>query len=838
MPRLTPRRIEHWLVGACIVGAPLALGGAHTVTNAVVAVVLLIATGLGFVAQSRATASLKTNLLVSGIIAVALLATAIQLIPLPVAIYEILSPGTYDVLTLAPDWEGAWRPLSLDLPSTTHELVKLVICLCGAVLAAHLYSGRRAQGLFALLRLIALGGGAVMLLGIVHGAAGFDHPYNAFGPVAHRGLVSSFINGNHLAGFLGFASIATLALALETGRGVRWLPLTGAVAMGTGVLLTLSRGGIGAYVLSLALCAVVMLKGRVGRTGRPAFWVYGTLAGVLLLASYLAYTQVVHELWTLSDEHAFYKTEIWRPTPALLAAFPLLGVGRGAFGMAYPRFSILRGDVTFSHLENEWLQLLVDFGPIVGCILVAGILFAFVRAVRCSAERPARLIAVFALVHLALHNLTDFNLTLSAVALPAVMLLTVLSQPERRSSRDREGTPSRRWLVWAGLAILTAVTAAAAWYAITFEIGRDYLRMREALTSRSPERPAELEAGIEAIIRRHPTNFVLPLMVANSELNEDRGSAPSLHWINRAMYLSPRNPGPHRLAGRVLVRLGHKQQGLSEYRLACDYQPWLTPRIAEEILRLTGEVRDVAELRSVDPKVREMLAGFFLRHKEPELALRVLEPDGPPQSEQGLTLAANAYAQLEQFEHAHARARALLAIAEDRAAPYLLQARLLTAQGELEAALAVIDAGIGKARRQDRLFDERAALLRRLGRHSEARAAAQKLLEVAGDPRMAARAHWILGNLDETQDRRTEALRHYQHAIDGHPQNASYTLALVRLRLQLGNVAGARRALEEARARGAPPKSLKAAFDQLEAREARAEESAIGDYLRGIKKKD
>ncbi len=826
MHRPEPRRIQHLIVGTCIVGAPLALGGAHPATNAILAALLLIATALSIASPSRT----RPSLLMPGILLVALAATILQLIPLPVTWFALLSPGTYEVLSLAPGWENAWRPITLDLPATAHELVKLTICLCGALLAAQLYGRRHSLALTDLLRVIALAGGAVMLLGIVQSAAGFDHPYAAFGPVRHRQFVSSFINSNHLAGFLGFASIATLALALETGRGRRWLPLLGAVAMGTGVILSLSRGGIGAYIFSLALCAVVLARGRFTKGDRPALWVNGTLAGVLLVASYLAYTQIVHELWTLSDDRAFYKTEIWHPMVDLVAAFPLLGVGRGAFGMAYPRFSSLRAEVMFSHLENEWLQLFVDWGPLIGCIIVAGILYAFVRAVRRSAHRPSRLIAAFALVHLGLHNLMDFNLTLSSVALPAAMLLVVLGQPRNSSRRERKSKrPKARALAWAGLAILSLSAATASWYAIDFDINRDYERLRTTLANATA---AQRRPQLEAIIQRHPTNFVLPLMVALREPNTSRAARSSLHWINRAMYLSPRNAGPHRLAGKALIRLGHERQGLMEYRLACEYQPALTRKVVEEVMQLTGDARDVAELGGDQPAVREFVAGFLLRQKEPELALQVLEPDAPPQTERGLTLAANAHASLKQFEQAHDRTQALEAIAGDRPAPYLVEARLRTAQGDPEGALAAINRGMEKSRNREQLLYQRANLLNKLGRHDEARTAARELLAVTGDTRMMARAQWLLGRLYERQGRRIDALRHYQQATDNHPKHAGYALGLMRLRMKLDDLAGARRTLEQARDSGARSKQLDAAFEALAVREAQAEKETRESFLK------
>src|SRR5690606_18396095 len=123
--------------------------------------------------------------------------------------------------------------------------------------------------------------------------AGYVRPYNTFGPLAHKGLVGSFVNPNHLAGFLGFASLATLALGLEVARHLRWLVVGGAVLMGAGVVLSLSRGGTATYAVCLGLGAVALWLGhpRGGRRAPRWAWLLTPVA-VAGLAGAVAFPQI------------------------------------------------------------------------------------------------------------------------------------------------------------------------------------------------------------------------------------------------------------------------------------------------------------------------------------------------------------------------------------------------------------------------------------------------------------------------------------------------------------------------------------------------------------------
>lgn len=803
----TSRRIQHGLVALCIIGAPLALGAAHPPTVLVLALILLGACTFTVAYPPRSAQwGVVTTLLL-----IALGATLLQLVPLPLSVHEALSPGTYDVYALVPGSEGQWRPLSLDPPATAQELLELIILLCGAHLATHLYHGRRRQNLQSILGAIAWAGGAVFVVGCLHAVAGLDRPYGTFGPLARGGtyFTSSFVNPNHLAGFLGFASLASFACSLRMPPRLRWVAVAGAVVMGAGVILSLSRGGMAAYALTVALCGVVLVTQH--RNKYPAYVLFGAVIAMLGLAGAVAYTQIQEELWSLADSASYVKAHIWVPLPQLLRAFPLLGVGRGAFGMAYPRFSELSGRTIFTHLENEWLQTLADWGPLVGGVLLAGTLYAFLRALRSSKDDPFKLVALFALVYLGLHNMTDFNLTLPSVALPAVMLLSVLARG-RNLHAPRPSAPARRapWAVaWA---VTLAITLTAGIYGIRFDASQDYNRLEQLLAQAGGSEPDP--AQLNAILARHPTNFFLPLMVANHVLNQQREPAQALRWINRAMYLSPRHAGPHRLAGRALIQLGHVQQGLLEYHVALQHQPAWAPALAAEVVALTGDVHHVPSLRQGDPEVDGHIAWFLLaRQRQPALALEVLETDGPAQGYLGLTIASAAHRQLGNHDAALRYAESLQKLSPGDARGYAARADALLAQEKPEAALRALEEGIARTASLA-LVRQRAQLLLAANRPEEAVTAARALLK-SGSPETGAWGHGFLGQVSVERERWVEALEHYQRASQLAPHDPSYAAALVQLRMRLGDYPGARRELQRMEERGVRTAQLQALAEAL-----------------------
>ena len=738
-------------VGLSLVATPLALGGAHAPVNAILALCLVgLLVLIAWHAPEEHTISMSLPII---IVFGALAATLLQLVPLPLWVIGLLSSGAHDALSL--DHARSWAPLSMDPPATAHEVLKLCAYAAGALAAAGLFVKRVQRR--ELMTWIAGAGGVVSVLGFVHGIARLDRPWGTFG-YAGNPFVSTFINPNHLAGFLGFTSFVALGLAMSSHRLWRWTHGANAVVIGAGVILSLSRGGIVCYFGALAFMGLVVLLNKTAR-GRGLFWIQLSLAGVLLLAGYLAYSQIVHEMWTLSRDNALQKTEVWAQTPQILHDFPVLGIGRGAFASVYPRYRPSSLTATFTHLENEWLQTLVDWGPVLGILMIAGFLLAFGRVLGRASQDTGALAAASGLLFLAGHNLGDFNLQVTAVGLPALLTIAVYSRHHAESDPLLE---SRVWrLLWGAdrlttrpilalAGVLGCATLCCVYPAIAFEIRRDTSRLTDRLAEARTSADLRQETAVE-VTRRHPADYLLPLLAGQRELREKDGAKRALPWINRSMFLAPSFGTSHRLAGRALYAIGAREQALLEYRLACERDPSVVGPVLKEVFGLTQDLDDVAKMAESGPAMRLAAARFVASENAPALVVRLA--DGGDTSADLWEMATLAQVQLGNFDDALARAQALEQAFPGRSQSYLFQADLLLKKGDDRGAMDALDRGLSRADQRQPILWRKATAYLSKGRLDEARRIASEIAENAQDRRAAAQGYWLLGQFSPSATR-------------------------------------------------------------------------------------
>ncbi len=692
------------------------------------------------------------------------------------------------------------------------------------------------------------------MLGLVHALARLDRPWGTFGHPAEH-FTSTFINPNHLAGFLGLCSIIALGLTMTARDNWRWAHLGNAVLMGGAVILSLSRGGILAYVGALGFLGLLVWLGRSERLSR-LLWLQLAFAGALLVAGYLAYTQIVHELWTLGNDRAFDKAQIWRPVPEMVADFPVLGAGRGAFTAVYPRYESEGMPATFTHLENEWLQALVDFGPVPALVLLAGLGLAFVLILRRGQREPLAHAVAAALLFLAIHNLGDFNLTLTALVMPAVMVAALFA----RGAGDAPYTgirallgggtdlsPRAGWALSTGLAV---VVLACAWPAMTYGLDRDTERLRSTLASRGT--PAPTREQVAAVVtRRHPADYLLPLLVAEHELKHSDGARRALHWINRGMYLAP-NYGPaHILAGRALLELGARDQALSEYRLACKTEPNQCRQTAAEVWALTSSPDAVASLGRSTPQARLAVADFLLSKKAAEHALTLAtekrQQTSPPDQDPGSSAATNeveaplaeraatALLALERYDEAIQQTKKIQDRWPQRHTAYATEARAHTALHHLDDAVSALERGIERADQSASLLDQLAGVHLQKGDVEQARETAKRILARSGDSSRTAKAYWLLGRAYRREGRHASALREMERARDFHPENLGYRLGIAHLRETLGDLRGSRAELQRARAAVGSSTAIDQAIERVEKAAAEKEERLRWENLVGGK---
>ena len=335
----------------------------------------------------------------------------VQCLPLPTALLRLLSPqaaGDYGFsLDGLPGATGA-HPLSLDSPATGRELVKTLAYAVAFFVAYHLASSRRARRRLA--TALALSGFLIAAIGYVHRLLNlgqlFGRPiYEAATPR----FVTTFGNSNNAAGLFVLCAPIALGLALrshELNKRVLWglaYLLTGAA-----VFLTISRGGIIAFLFGQLVFGAILWRGRHvspdvaphAPIGAPqlrasrARLVAALLAvsAVLAVGGYLAYQPIAERLASISSVQKARQTGKLIGFVELLGMirdFPLAGIGRGAFPTASARY--LSFAQTAEYVENEPIQLAVDLGMPAAFAVLAILLLVFARAGRPTQLKPLEL---------------------------------------------------------------------------------------------------------------------------------------------------------------------------------------------------------------------------------------------------------------------------------------------------------------------------------------------------------------------------------------------------------------------------------------------------------------
>jgi O-antigen ligase len=391
----------------------------------------------------------------------ALAAIALQLVPLPPALHNFLSPHA-DAVARAIFFEvpAGWRPLSLDTAGTTIALFVDVLAL------AAFWSLRDAldrDGMRTLVRMI-LGAGLVVCAAAIVGAAatasGSRFVYGVFeptDPVARP--YGPFVNRNEMATWVLLALPVAIGycaarIRRRSDRGAEIVDATtvwlvgGCGVMVAALVLSLSRSGIIAAAAE-GVCGIVLALSAAERRRHAAIATAGIAAAAIAIALAMPRTSELVGRFdrTLTVKGADGRTAIWRDTRTMIRDFPLTGVGAGA----YPTGMLVyqQGSRLFfnNHAHDQYLQILAEGGALVAIPLgFAAMAFGVAVVRRLRAERSAnywmRAGAVTGIMGALLQSVWELGLAAPANALLfAAVCAIAVRNPTRRP--DGETTSAR-----------------------------------------------------------------------------------------------------------------------------------------------------------------------------------------------------------------------------------------------------------------------------------------------------------------------------------------------------------------------------------------------------------
>lgn len=586
--------------------AVLAVGGAFRWTQAVVAVLAAAALATQLTSQRGGDYRAPLVLLLTG----TAVWSAVQLLPLPGGIVQTLTP-TLDALRIDGSSLAevdAHSSLTLDPASTLRSLTLLLTLAAIAVTATRLARSSRAR--LWLVGVVASTCGLAALVTGIHALVGTRALYGIYVPTqASPPLLGPLLNSNHLGCLMAIGACTSLGLALYAKQRTAFRLAWTLIAIGCGVvgMACQSRGAVIATIIGIMVVAGTWVAAhfsqgeRTSRRERALVHVVPAatlIACAVILATYFGAGSVVDQLEATSlDEVSDPRSKFaaWKSSLELVKESPWVGVGRGAVESTLTRVHPASSYVSFSHIENEGLQALVEWG-IPATIVFTGLLaWIAVAAVRRWREGPLAAGPLGAVAAVAFQSNFDFGLELLGIAVPVVVLLATLiparEEQPRTSSRAHLLVPRAAHLV------LVLVGAVLLLLPVTRTLREDHELLRDEPTLE------EIKASIE----RHPVDYFGFAALARHQLAQRDPAA--VQALNHALRLHPTHVGLHRMAARLLARSGYMRQAAAEYahalRGARDTRPLLQELLS--VLPATHAVEAIPLALPLDATIRVLV---------------------------------------------------------------------------------------------------------------------------------------------------------------------------------------------------------------------------------------
>jgi len=578
---------------SAIIAAPLLGGSASLKALPPLAALTTIAFVFTILANRHAGRSLHVQLWWLAFAALTLLGI-VQVVPLPIGLLEILSPRAAELRTFITA-EVTMAPVAYEPSESLRSALKLAMCgMLGLVAYERVRARKRIE--FVSTPMIA-GAVATVIFASAHAVLGraqlfgfIDMLYPA------SSLSTTFVNENHAAGFMVLTGMTALGMTVAPKGAQLRLVFAAAAALTMVMLVVLgSRGGMVAIFVSFIMFAGLRYReqraiaeseaakrpgaprgrGRRHRRKQVGVWVpvgAAVLVGLIAIAATWFQPQLAEALTDRRDPLALQSK-----IAAMQDAWPLIwdhgftGIGRGAYVSVYPGYKTSPIQLTFTHPENLVIQLLAEWGLLVGGLALIGLIGAI--AVRLGRGKgPVVQGMMCGVAGVVLQNFVDFSLELPGLALPASAALGACAVGTVKARRVKLRAPARMVAAVAAPVALVIILLIGAF--TTPDLREDLTSLEATIATyidgdgREDALPGTLNTH-ERMAARHPANHVVAARIAYlAEVGSPTEVRDALRWANRTLYLAPTYADGHLAAGRLLIRGGIRKQGFVALREA------------------------------------------------------------------------------------------------------------------------------------------------------------------------------------------------------------------------------------------------------------------------------
>jgi O-antigen ligase len=342
--------------------------------------------------------------------------------------------------------------LTIDRLATRESLLKIVADLLFFFLAGQLLNAQPENGsVLGRLGLVVLL--LAFALSVVALAQFFTSPQVIYWRVKPTmgWAFGSYVNHNHYGGLMEMLIPVSAGYVLSRpshtlSRLLLWVAVVLALIS---VWASGSRGASAAMLAEGLLLGVILLWRRPQAVGRRALFFVAGIAAISagVFAWMLDTGRASNRSWsifttdaslletTLADRIQMAKTAV-----RIAKSHPAIGVGLGCFEYAFPQYATFASDMHWTHVHDDYVEVLAETGLPGGVVLVVALVFFFRLAFRHLGERLRhesgwiQLGAAVGCVGLLVHSFVDFNLRIPANAAWFVVCLAIVVHP--RSSPE------------------------------------------------------------------------------------------------------------------------------------------------------------------------------------------------------------------------------------------------------------------------------------------------------------------------------------------------------------------------------------------------------------------
>jgi O-antigen ligase len=342
------------------------------------------------------------------------------------------------------------------------------------------------------------------------------------------------------------------------------------------LLLTYSRGALiafGGQIVLLALLSgpsVPSLRSFLPKLVGSVVVAFLTFFAINALRSSFFPVQSVVEKVTFTAAEGgssiAERRQFFAQAVSLAAEKPLLGWGPYSFRFVQPRLQtgVLE---TSDHPHNVFLKFAMERGvpaAILFAVIVGYVLYGGLRPPKFEIRNSKfEVLATVAASGVLAHNLIDYNLQFTGVALPTFLLLGFLVPPDARPEGSLGGRGRRFWEFALAVTVLLVSFREGA-FLVTSSLGR------------AAETRGDTEMALQWYRRSRGEWFSRDLLLSEGiELLFVRGDADgAASSFLDYLEVNDEDTRGHRLLGDALSRQGNLRRAEEEYRRAYDLGKW------------------------------------------------------------------------------------------------------------------------------------------------------------------------------------------------------------------------------------------------------------------------